>query len=76
MKKITFLIICLAVSLFISLPSFAINLPLKALKAKDCKVPASYAKVVEVGDEEKVVIGTSSTFYGPSSLNNILNAYK
>jgi len=74
MKKIILLTICLAFTLF-TLPAFAIDLSVKALKAKDCKVPASYAKVVKVDGKEKIVFGTSGTFYGPSSLNNILNAY-
>lgn len=75
MKKIIVLTIGLAFTL-VSLPAFAIDLPLEALKAKDCKVPASYAKVVKVDDKEDIVFGSSGTFYGPSSLNNILNAYK
>lgn len=76
MKKITTLTICIALSLSISLPSFAIDLSIEALKAKDNKVPASFAKVVKENGEEKIVFGSSGTFYGPTELKNILNAYE
>jgi hypothetical protein len=58
------------------LNAYGVHLKLEALKATDCKVPASYAQVVKDGEKEKVVFSEAGTFYGPSALNAILNAYK
>lgn len=79
MKK---LICCISITvwcLVVSLPVFAIELSIERLKNEEYSVPGSYAKVITVLENgievEKIVFSGSSTFYGPKSLNNILEAY-
>ncbi|MCP4109748.1 MAG: OmpA family protein [Desulfobacteraceae bacterium] len=70
MKKIIIFAICLACCMAVSLPSFAIELTVEAVKAK--KVPASYATV----KDGKIVYGKHATAYSPDSLDRILRAYE
>ncbi|MCP4353554.1 MAG: OmpA family protein [Desulfobacterales bacterium] len=70
MKKIIIFAICLACCMAVSLPSFAIELSVEAVKAK--KVPASYATV----KNGKIVYGKHATAYSPDSLDRILRAYE
>ena len=72
MKKIMVFALCVFCSFVITLPSFAIELTVDAVK----NVPSSYAKVVKEKDKETVVFGKSGIAFGPESLNKILNAYK
>lgn len=60
------IIFCLAATL----PSFAIELPMKAVEEK--KVTGNYAKL---GKDGKPVFGKQPTAYSPDVLNMILNAY-
>jgi OOP family OmpA-OmpF porin len=69
MKKIMAIALGIIFCLAATLPSFAIELPMKAVEEK--KVTGNYAKV----KDGKIVFGKQPTAYSPDVLNMILNAY-
>jgi len=69
MKKIMVIALGMIFCLAATLPSFAIELQMKAVE--EHKVTGNYAKV----KDGKVVFGKQPTAYSPDTLNMILNAY-
>ncbi len=61
--------LCVAVSLVVSLPAFAVQLTPEA--ARNLNDPANYASV----SDGKVVFDTTATAYSPDQLDMVLNAY-
>lgn len=61
--------LCVAVSLVVSLPAFAVQLTPEA--AGNLNDPANYASV----SDGKVVFDTTATAYSPDQLDMVLNAY-
>ena len=74
MKKIYWLAVFVVYTIVIAIPSFAIELSIEAVGNKE--VPDSYATIKNDDEGKEIIVFGSSTIFGPSMLNTILEAYE